>query len=186
MFEYFEKQGMGYDGWSMSNNARSAYANDKRPLSRWTKSDILDVCENLAKLNDIELDYGKLSKLNLFTLKQLLVYSEWHHTGKFFNRTDFYEVSLDRLQGLIERGYPNQQAPAKAKSVQDFDDGYCHGYYVEKIFHPYSRWNRYEEKQVSFANARTKGEWLYLADGSRKALKKVVIEKRTKIKRRKK
>lgn len=31
----------GYSGWSMSNNAVTAYEDGEKPLSRWTKVDIL-------------------------------------------------------------------------------------------------------------------------------------------------
>ena len=37
-----EKIGNGYDGWSMSNNARDAYANGEMPISKWSKTEILN------------------------------------------------------------------------------------------------------------------------------------------------
>ena len=187
MFERFEKQGKGYDGYSMSNNARMAYWNDERPLSRWSKDDLLDACRKLAKRRDFALDFDNLKKVNLFTLKKLLIYAGYHHTSKCFNETAFYRVDFERLQELAENGYVSEQPPKRAKQPkQDFDEGYVHGFYIKRVFHPYSRWSRYEEKQVFFVNSKTKGNWLYLPDGSRKALKNVTIEKRTKLKRRKK
>ena len=35
----------GYNGYSMSNNAVSAYDNGEKPLSKWRKSDILEEIE---------------------------------------------------------------------------------------------------------------------------------------------
>ena len=35
----------GYNGWSMSNNAVEAYANGEKPLSKWSKADILEAIE---------------------------------------------------------------------------------------------------------------------------------------------
>ena len=37
----------GYDGYSMSNNARAAYTNEEKPLSKWTKSELLDGIEGI-------------------------------------------------------------------------------------------------------------------------------------------
>ncbi|MBQ7321351.1 MAG: hypothetical protein IJW99_04575 [Clostridia bacterium] len=34
-----EKRGRGYDGYSMSNNARDAYAGGEMPLSKWSRTD---------------------------------------------------------------------------------------------------------------------------------------------------
>lgn len=38
--------GNGYDGYSMSNNARSAYDDGERPLSKWTKAAIMSEIKN--------------------------------------------------------------------------------------------------------------------------------------------
>lgn len=41
----------GYNGWSMSNNAIAAYEDGEKPLSKWTKAEILDT----IKKQEIEL-----------------------------------------------------------------------------------------------------------------------------------
>lgn len=152
-FELFEKRGNGYDGYSMSNNARQAYAEDKQPLSRWTKSDIIEVCERLAKDNGLNLDMNKLSKLNLYTLKQLLSYAEYHHTGKYFNVTDFYEVDPDLLAKLIADGYPKEEPPKKPK-IEKVDTGlYAHGSFVQTIW-TRGKWARKIETTHAFINAK--------------------------------
>ena len=78
--------GNGYDGISMSWNARFAYAAGERPLSRWSKADIV---ESVREINpDIDI-----SRLNLRTLKsKFLSQSCWHHTGMYYRRTYFYFV----------------------------------------------------------------------------------------------
>ena len=45
----------GYHGWSMSNNAILAYENDEKPLSSWTKDDILDAIESAVESEELEL-----------------------------------------------------------------------------------------------------------------------------------
>ena len=43
-----ENKMAGYNGWSMSNNAVMAYKDGEKPLSKWTKKDILDAIEKQA------------------------------------------------------------------------------------------------------------------------------------------
>lgn len=85
---------MPYIGYSMSENAHNAYVSGKMPLSKWTKSEILDRCGEKA---------GMLSKLTVAELRNELLYcSEWHHTSNRFNRTDFYDFSEDTLEEITE------------------------------------------------------------------------------------
>lgn len=78
----------GYNGWSMSNNAVEAYANGEKPLSKWSKADILEAIEE----QEVELNctMEKLRKIPAKVLKLVcLRYSSWHHTSNHFNKTDF-------------------------------------------------------------------------------------------------
>ena len=78
----------GYrNDYSMSNNAYAAYQDNIRPYSRWGKRDILD-----ALPAEIVEEY-RLQKYPLWFLKEALLQQEsWHHTGKMYNRTNFWEV----------------------------------------------------------------------------------------------
>lgn len=83
---YVILEGNGYDGYSMSWNARKARREGKLPVSdmvkylktRWPKS-----FKSLT--NDI--------------LKTSVDASEWHHTSKYYNKTDFY----DKVEVLSNR-----------------------------------------------------------------------------------
>ena len=76
----------GYDGYSMSNNARGAYANGERPLSKWTKKDIIATIGA-----DVINRNPELKALNLKELRAIFLTQDgWHHTSKFYNETDFY------------------------------------------------------------------------------------------------
>ena len=70
-------------GWNhkkgMSNNAVTAYAEDKVPLSRVTRS--------LLNQHGIELTV-KEAKARL----EMIGVCEYHHTSKYANRTDFYDL----------------------------------------------------------------------------------------------
>lgn len=87
----------GYHGFSMSNRAVEAYANGEKPLSRWTKGDILDMAEEMDYTPD---EIKLLESLPLSVLKSKLLYcSSWHHTSKFCNVTQFYSLYP---QGIVD------------------------------------------------------------------------------------
>ncbi len=83
----------GYYGFKMSNNAVNAYNNGEKPLSRWTKQDILTE----LKENNIN---GNFEKLTLSELKNGLAYAGWHHTSSKYNKTDFFRVDYDYFEKL--------------------------------------------------------------------------------------
>ena len=88
----------GYHGYSMSNNAVAAYADGEMPLSKWTKQAILDA---VAEIDEEKAEWLKPVKLQ--TLKdKLLTRTSWHHTSKFYNRTDFYSLDEDTVESLTE------------------------------------------------------------------------------------
>ena len=71
-----ENGGNGYDGYSMSNNARTAYQNGEKPLSRWSKEDILAIIKR-----DYPEAYDIARSMTLKELRnKLLRKSSWHHT----------------------------------------------------------------------------------------------------------
>lgn len=51
----------GYNGWSMSHNAVTAYAGGEKPLSKWTKTNILN--EIKKQEVDLKCSMEKLQKL---------------------------------------------------------------------------------------------------------------------------
>lgn len=82
----------GYCGYSKSNNAICAEQSNKFPLSKWTKAKIIEVLHE----NQINSDFiNAISKCSFDFLKtRILKCYEWHHTGSYFNCTDYYEVDL--------------------------------------------------------------------------------------------
>ncbi len=88
----------GYDGYSMSNNARAAYASDEKPFSKWTKTEILEAAREIAEDNEINIDFDLFSKISVNVLKSaFLEKTSWHHTSKFYNRTDFYSINEEKI-----------------------------------------------------------------------------------------
>ncbi len=88
----FNKKGNGYDGFSMSNNARLAYENNEMPKSKWTKKAIIELLERERP------DYVSIAKnLPAYVLKEYLKKTSWHHTGKLFNKIDFYSFDIEKF-----------------------------------------------------------------------------------------
>lgn len=80
----------GYCGYSMSNNAISAYQSGEKPLSKWCKYEIIAEIEAQNLSADV---MNALRKLPFDVLKQnVLVKSSWHHTSLMYNQTSFYIV----------------------------------------------------------------------------------------------
>lgn len=80
---------MGYIGQKMSERAQEAYDSGEMPYSKWTKATIL------SELEDRELPAQDFKKYSADTLRNyFLRYVAWHHTGKCFNETAFYEFCL--------------------------------------------------------------------------------------------
>lgn len=95
----------GYNGYSMSNNAVAAYADGEKPLSKWTKADVLSAIKKAVEEGEVEIDFSleNLKKVPVKELKTLCLYcSSWHHTSSHFNKTDFYRLSLDEIESLTD------------------------------------------------------------------------------------
>lgn len=93
----------GYFGFSMSNNAIAAYWNGEKPLSKWTKKEIMEAITKAVNAREIELkaDLSKLKRLPVKTLREVCLYrSSWHHTSSYFNETNFYSLDVEKIEGL--------------------------------------------------------------------------------------
>jgi hypothetical protein len=159
----------GYYGYSMSNNAISAYENGERPLSKWTKADILEEIELAIKKEDLTLNCSmeKLKKIPVKLLKDLcLSYSSWHHTSNHYNKTDFYSLDLDRIERLSDEridseiaDYKQEQTDNKAESIE------------EKWKCAFLEWGgtrKHPKATEIIEDGIIKGDWFYRKDGTKK------------------
>lgn len=109
-------QEAGYFGYSMSNNAIAAYADGKMPLSKWTKRDIIQAVEYMDGVDEDRINWLKKQTTRL--LKELLLTSnEWHHTSSNYNKTDFYEVSEEKL--LADEEQWNEYVSIAQEAITD-------------------------------------------------------------------
>ncbi len=89
----------GYKGYSMSNRASEAYEAGEKPISKWTKADIIT---EIAAIDPIKAESFK--KVCLKTLKgKVLKRSSWHHTSSRCNKTDFYTLNEDYIKSADEK-----------------------------------------------------------------------------------
>ena len=108
--QYSEPRGRGYVGSSMSVNARDAYDSDEKPRSKWTKQEIVDEIKRLTGVDASKLTADELRV-------RYLKYAGWHHTGKYFNRTDFYsldipeELTQAEVDSIIAAREPRRREP---------------------------------------------------------------------------
>lgn len=106
---------MGYIGTKMSERAFEAHQNGEKPYSQWSKEDLLDSLP-------VEIQ-EKAKKLTLSELRcRLLHYSSWHHTGTYYNRTDFYEIDENQIDKLtaekIDEIITNRPKRVRVKKVK--------------------------------------------------------------------
>lgn len=153
----------GYNGFSMSNNAVMAYEDGEKPLSRWTKKDIIEGIEK----SEIELkcSIGKLKKMPVKALKETcLCYSSWHHTSNRFNRTEFYSIDTDKVEELTDEKI--NELIDEYKSIKNKETP------VEQrwkcAFLEWSGTRKHPKATEVIEEGIVKGDWFYRNDGTKK------------------
>lgn len=155
----------GYNGFSMSNNAVAAYADGERPLSKWTKADVLSAIKKAVKEGEISISFEieKLEKLPVKALREKCLYcSSWHHTSSYYNKTDFYSLDLDELESLTNEEIVEILSEISTKKVTAPEEVW------ECTFLEWSG-TRNHPKATEYTEVGTvRGGWFYRADGSKK------------------
>lgn len=85
----------GYSGCSMSWGAEAAYEDGEMPKSKWTKTKMIQVIEKWMDEEDLFVDVYTMKKDEIFD--SYFMWSSWHHTSKYANKTDFYTTNTDAL-----------------------------------------------------------------------------------------
>lgn len=152
----------GYCGYSMSNNAVIAYYNGEKPLSKWKKSDIIDIINEKVEDGSLNPNFtlNNIYKLPLSELKQFLVPTCWHHTSNRYNETLFYSLDDEKLEDLTDEKIAkilHDYKQAKASKSQNFPIKY--GYAEVEI------WTRsaYHPKKIGIEKivGIVIGNWIY-------------------------
>ena len=158
----------GYSGYSMSNRAAEAYSNGEKPLSKWTKSELISA---ISKIDPNKAE--SLKKLKLAVLREsVLTYSSWHHTSDRFNETKFYSVDEEYINRLTDKDITALASKKYAKKDAKEDVKKYKGsiYYLEWTGtrkHP-----KATEKCLEHVNIEERGAFYYISDDSGKELLK--------------
>ena len=147
----------GYNGFSMSNNAVVAYATGEKPLSKWTKKEIL------SELGDIDRNkYDLIKKAPLKACRKLLYCSSWHHTSLYYNKTDFYSVDIEEIENMTV----DQLADLLiTETKQEPDERRVYAHYLV-----WSGTRKHPKATEMTAYGVIKGNWFYLDDGTKKSI----------------
>lgn len=126
----------GYVGKSMSLRASWAYNEGLKPLSRFTKKDLINF--------DIEIS---LSFAKFLAKKAIWESNEWHHTGDFLNETKFYnlenlklalnDLTKNELTLLFEEFKSSQnktKASIKVKGIVTLFEGKHRHYQSKRVY----------------------------------------------------
>lgn len=149
----------GYDYYAgMSNNAVYAYEEGRKPLSKFTKSDLTSQNINLS-----------LSFVKYLAKEKIWSTSEWHHSSYAFNKVKFYdlEVLKDTLADLskeeIAQHQVNFKNSKKSQLVENVEEKKVKGKYIT-FYKSGCRWKPWEH---IFTGIK-KGNWIFLDDGGKK------------------
>ena len=154
----------GYHGFSMSKRAVEAYNQGEKPFSKWTKEQILNELTEFGE--ELYYDYpfrlksfyklvDQLKKVKSDVLKaHLLRKSSWHHTGKFFNRTDFYSIDFDLIDSLDLKTVKEWQQEKIKKEVEQVKRYEC-------IYLEWGGTRQHPKATEVRAKGIIKGNWFY-------------------------
>lgn len=156
----------GYSGYSMSNDAVAAYESGEKPLSKWTKKEILTEILTRAEQQEIELHCSleQLEKLPAKTLKKVcLACCSWHHTSSFYNRTNFYDLDVATIEELTDEKINAAMAEEKAtKKVEEKEEKWLCSFLVWSGTRTHPKASEFTEEGI------VKGSWFIRKDGSKK------------------
>lgn len=152
----------GYYGYSMSNNAVAAYLDGEKPLSKWTKKEIISRVEDECEIN---FPIEKLKKVPLAKLKEIcLRKSSWHHTSSYYNDTNFYDIDVSGVENLTESDI-DVLLECKKPEIREEK--------AEKWLCEFLEWSgtRNHPKATKIREVgEVKGNWFYRENGTKKSI----------------
>lgn len=151
----------GYIGQSMSENAKFAYDSGLLSKAKISKYDLESA--------DIDLPVGFIKSL----MPTIITPTEWHHTGKFYNATDFYDMQdvKEQLADIdIDRHLEIYKKEQEEKRLEQERKRNEKGYYA---YLEYGEWGgtRKHPKLTHFKDyAFIKGKWAYINEFTKKKI----------------
>lgn len=153
---------MGYINESMSERAAQAYEAGYKPLSKWTKFEIIKNIIEFGVWSEAELKkYPKHVLVEMF-----LEYQGWHHTSKMYNQTIFYGINIDAAEKHDVDALDELLADYKEEAKESHKN--ANPITIEKGFIRFETWEgtrRHPHLVENEAYALIIGSTAYTADG---------------------
>lgn len=134
----------GYVGKKMSYRAVLAYEDGEKPITKWTKKEIINSVYGFIEDNDIQNE--SIKNIEKLTLKELRTYflirTSWHHTGKYYNETDFYSLDEEYIKNFSDEDYNEIlkfRKPKKKKTLEEKSEEVKNKIRLEKAREIYSK-----------------------------------------------
>ena len=157
---YSRHLGNGYCGRSTSRNSLIAREMGAHPISEWSKSKIMD---DLA-----EIDTTRMSLFKKISLPVLQAYclrrTGYHHTSKWFNKTDFYELNEEAISSLSDETLVALASLKKPKSTVETTFGTFKYIEWEEVSGRYGRYTKPNHIEIPKAKIDAKGKFYSVWD----------------------
>lgn len=93
----------GYLGSSMSVRAVEAYEQGEMPISRWTKTAIIQAVKDYCFDFDLAYDPDIEKKTKAELAKEFLEYKSWHHSSRTAREVEFFGLNEDAVCRSFEQ-----------------------------------------------------------------------------------
>lgn len=93
----------GYLGSSMSVRAAEAYEQGEMPISRWTKTAIIQAVKDYCFDFDLAYDPDIEKKTKAELAKEFLEYKSWHHSSRTAREVEFFGLNKDAVCRSFEQ-----------------------------------------------------------------------------------
>lgn len=161
----------GYNERSMSNNAIKAYENGEKPISRWTKQEVLACVSKQIENGAVPSFTVPLESLPWSVIQKLFLYQTgWHHTGVGYNETAFYAFADLRIHTLSDEYIKRLLQRTRSAKLQKKRELEVIKYAVMRCF---SKENG--KKTFKIEPGVVKGAWFYGLSGRKRKQSKNVI-----------
>lgn len=87
----------GYLGSSMSVRAAEAYEQGEMPISRWTKTAIIQAVKDYCFDFDLAYDPDIENNTKAELVKEFLEYKSWHHSSRTAREVEFFGLNEDAV-----------------------------------------------------------------------------------------
>lgn len=156
---------MAYINQSMSVNAHNAYCNGEKPLSRWTKRDIVSI---VLHSSENTVSEKTLMATPIDTLRLIyLMRTSWHHTGAYYNETVFYGIDEEMCgavtEEMLQERIQAHKASVKAENKQAERKALC-------VFLVWTGTRKHPKATEVTEECVIRGTWAYRKDGTKKSI----------------